>query len=60
MQQGIQVRFVPKIAHGDPHHPSCENGYVTAIGERFISVSFPNQYLADQCLPEELIPIEGI
>ena len=60
MQQGIHVRIVPKRAQGDPHHPSCQNGYVVHIGEYLVQVAVEGQFLAEMCLPEELVEIEGV
>lgn len=60
MQQGVHVKIVPKKAQGDPHHPSCLNGYVVSIGERWVQVAVEGQFLAEICHPDEIIEMEGV
>lgn len=38
--EGAHVRYVPHHAHGDPSHPDCELGHVTAKNHRFVFVLF--------------------
>lgn len=35
-----RVRYVPGHAHGDKHHPDCEDGIVSSIGSAFVFVKF--------------------
>lgn len=59
MRQGDYVRLVPKKAQGDPHHPSCDNGFVVAVQEQLIFVAFPGQFLAEPVDPSLLVVLEG-
>ncbi len=59
MRQGDYVKLIPKKAQGDPHHPSCDNGFVMAVQERFVFVAFTGQFLAEPVDPQLLIVLEG-
>lgn len=59
MRNGDYVKRIPPIAHGDPHHPACDNGYVASVGNLFVHVIFPGQYLVEPCSPKDLVPLEA-
>lgn len=56
---GARVRYIPPHAHGDPCHPDCEDGCITAFGERSVFVRFDRtrrklELPAEACDPADL------
>jgi len=37
---GDHVRYIPGHAHGDRHHPDCEDGVVSSTNDRYVFVKF--------------------
>lgn len=57
---GDHMRYIPGHAHGDRHHPDCEDGVVTSVSEHIVFARFrPHAINSEACDPESLIKIGG-
>ncbi len=59
MRIGDYVRYIHPLAMGDPHHPACENGYISSVQTFDVYVIFPNQILPEAVHPKYLLILEG-
>ena len=62
---GTRVRYVPNHAHGDQHHPDCEDGAISSYNDSNVFVRFDKKVVrhgwdgatSEACDPESLVLI---
>lgn len=54
---GDRVRYVPKHADGNPHHPDCEDGTISNFGPDLVWIRFDRNQSPGQPLDD--VPSKG-
>ena len=54
---GDHVRYIPNHAHGDKHHPDCEDGIVTSTTDLYVFVRYGRKVTSKATNADDLVKL---